>query len=416
MVKKNIIIPAVIGNALEWYDFALYGYYASIISHLFFPVGNNFISLIKTFGVFAAGFLMRPLGAIIFGHFGDRVGRKKMLAASVILMALSTTAMGLLPTHAQIGVWAGILLTVCRLLQGLSGGGEYPGSVVYLVEHAPAQHRGLFGSLSLLGSGIGFLLASMVGALTSSFAVGTAYAETAWRFPFLLGIILGAVGLYLRLCMPETPEFSTLLKSNFVPFKYPLLQVLREKKWAMLQAVCLVFSPLMASYLLFVYLPSYLNLYLNLSLHTALIANSIGWLTVIILYPIVGHLSDRLGRRLILMVGALLMCLLVYPLFLLLQQATFATVVITQIIFAALLALYYAVIPVVLVEMFEVKIRYTAVAFPQNLAAVLGGTAPMVVTFLIHSTGNIAAPSFYLILATVIMLPAIFFWRKNEND
>lgn len=411
---RKILLPTIIGNALEWYDFGLYGYFAAIIASLFFPTGNHFLSLIKTFGVFAAGFLMRPLGAIIFGHFGDRIGRKKMLAYSVIIMAISTTSIGLLPTHAEIGIWAGILLTICRLLQGFSGGGEYPGSVVFLVEHASVEQRGLWGSLSLFGSGMGFLLGSLLSAVILWLFADTKYYDMAWRIPFLLGSVLGVLGLYLRLHMPETPAFIQLEKRGIF-YRFPLMQAFRTQKIAMFKAVFLVFSPLMASYLLFVYLPSYLTLYLNIPLKNTLLTSSVGWLVVILLYPIFGILSDYLGRRLILLAGALTLCLTIYPLFLALQQASFAMVLLVQAAFGFLLAFYYAAVPTVLAEMFDLGSRYSAVAFSQNFAAVLGGTSPIVVTYLIHSSHNIAAPSFYLIFSGLLMLLAILFLEASSK-
>lgn len=286
---------------------------------------------------------------------------------------------------------------------------------MFLVEHAPENKRGLWGSLSLFGSGIGFLLASAIGALTMWLAAGTTYAEMAWRFPFLLGSLLGVIGFYLRMKMPEPAAFAKFLESDEEPHKFPLLYAFRQNKLAMLKAVFLVFSPLMASYLLFVYLPSYLVLYLKLPLDTVLLTNAIGWFFVILLYPIAGILSDHFGRKLILALGTTAMCVLIYPLFLILQHATFTAIVSVQIIFACLLAGYYAAIPTTLAEMFEMKIRYSAVAFPQNIAAVLGGTAPIVVTFLIHYTGNIAAPSFYLIFSGLLMLLAIFSLQENHK-
>lgn len=414
--KTNIILPGIIGNILEWYDFSLYGYFASVIASLFFPTDNATVSLIKTFGIFAVGFLMRPLGAILFGHFGDRLGRKKTLAASVVLMALATVIMGLLPTHAQIGVWAGILLTLCRLLQGLAVGGEFSGSIVYIIEHGAANRRGMYGSLAMFSAFAGLLLGSAVGALIGTLTAGTAYADIAWRLPFIFGIVLGAIGLYLRLRMPETPSFTALLEAGKT-IKHPLLQALREKPLAMLQGTLLVFMPAMGFYLLFVYLSSYLALYLKLPLHTALIINTISMAVIIVVIPFAGYLSDKWGRKPILAIGAFAMCILSYPLFLLLGKGTFSAALTAQIIFALFIAFAYAAVPATLVEMFETKMRYTAMALPYNLSnTIFGGTAPLVATYLIHVTGSIMAPSFYLIFSAIIMLLVILCSRETYKQ
>lgn len=414
--KKNIILPGVVGNILEWYDFSLYGYFAAVIAGQFFPGDSQAAALLKTFGIFAVGFLMRPIGAILFGHFGDRLGRKKTLAASVILMALSTFIMGLLPTHASIGIWAGILLTICRLLQGLAVGGEFSGSFVYLIEHAAPNKRGQSGSWAMFSAFAGLLLGSAMGAIIGGLTAGTAYADIAWRLPFLLGIVLGAIGLYLRLRMPETPLFSELLNANRT-IKHPLLQALREKPLAMLKGTLLVFLPAMGFYLCFVYLSTYLKTYLNMPLHTALIINTISMAVILIVIPYCGYLSDKFGRKPILATGAIAMCVLAYPLFLLLGQGTFAAALITQIVFAVLISLCYAAVPAALVEMFETKMRYTAMSFPYNLSnTIFGGTAPLVATYLIHSSGSIRAPSFYLIFAGIVMLLTILCLKETNKN
>lgn len=402
--QKNTISMVMVGNVLEWYDFSLYGYFASVISGLFFPTDNQTTALIKTFGVFAVGFLMRPIGAILFGHFGDRYGRKKTLATSVILMALATVVMGLLPTHDAIGVWAGILLTICRLLQGLAVGGEFSGSMVYIIEHAPHERRGMYGSLAMFSAFAGLLLGSSVGALVETLAGGTTYESMAWRFPFLFGVVLGAIGLYLRLRLPETSSFIKLQEAGGIT-KYPILDSFREHPIDILKGTLLVFLPAMGFYLCFVYLSSYLFLYLKIPLHTALVINSISMGVILLIIPYIGYLSDKFGRKPILLLGGISVCLFSYPLFILLAKGTFVTVLIAQTTFAILISLCYAAVPATLVEMFPTKIRYTAMSLPYNLSnAIFGGTAPLVATYLIKVTGTILAPSFYLIFSSIVMI------------
>lgn len=412
----KLIVPGIIGNVLEWYDFSLYGYFAPVIAKLFFPTHDKFLSLLATFGVFAIGFLMRPLGAIIFGYYGDRVGRKKTLATAVILMAIPTTLIGFLPTYAQIGVFAGVLLTGCRLLQGLAVGGEFFGSIVYITEHAPDHQRGMYGSWAMFSAFAGLLLGSGVGALIGALLTNEALITWGWRIPFMTGFILGVVGLYLRLRMPETPNFLALVKQQKIVVN-PLRQAFKSARLTMFVAMGLVFLPAMGFYLLFVYLSSYMSTFLKIPLQTALTINTISMVVIIVIIPFIGLLSDKIGRKPVLMLGALGYIFFSYPLFLLLQQATFMSVLLAQSCFAILVCFAYAAIPATLVELVATNIRYTAMSFPYNLAnAVFGGTAPLVATYLIDLTGNPLSPSYYLIFAGIVMFLFVLALRESHRQ
>lgn len=412
-MDKKLLIPGVFGNILEWYDFALYGYFAPIIAHLFFPMHGEFSSLLVTFGVFAVGFFMRPLGAILFGHFGDRIGRKKTLAAGVILMAVPTALIGLLPTYAQIGLTAGILLTLCRLLQGLAIGGEFGGSIIYIIEHAPAHQRGFYGSWAMFSAFTGLLLGSATGALMGLWMPSEALQTWGWRLPFIAGLLLGAIGLYLRLCMPETPFFLKA-ESERRLVKNPLLEACRTCSGKMLIALGLDFLPAMGFYLLFVYLSSYITTYLKVPLETALIANTLSMMVIIAVMPIIGWFSDKFGRKPILTIGAVSYIIFSYPLFLLLQHANFYAVWLAQSCFALIVCFAYATIPATFAELMPTPVRYTAMSLPYNLAnALFGGTAPLMATYLISVTGKLLAPSYYLIFGGIIMLIALIFLKES---
>jgi len=400
---KHILIPGSLGNLLETYDFALYGYFSPLLAKLFFPNHDPFLSLLATFGVFAVGLFFRPVGAIVFSHFGDKLGRKKALLASVILMAVSTTLMGLLPTYAQIGVLAGVLLTICRVVQGLSMGGEFTGSLVYMTEHASEGKRGLYGSWAMCGSFMGLLVGSGVSALLNNFLSPADLQSWGWRLPFLAGILLGVVGFYLRLRMPETPNFKAAVAAQAL-VKNPLRTAIKQAPFSLLTVLGLNFLPAMGFYLLFVYLSSWMKVYLQVPLSVALTINTMSMLVMVILLPLIGLLSDRIGRKPFLLGGALGYIFFSYPLFLLLQQADFASMLLAQTCFAVLTCLIFAPLPAMLIELLPTPIRCSGVSVPFNIGnALFGGTAPFVATYWIHATDNPIAPSFYLMIAGVVM-------------
>ena len=280
---------------------------------------------------------MRPLGAVLFGYFGDRAGRKKTLATAVILMAIPTTLIGLLPTYEHIGILAGILLLICRLLQGLAVGGEFSGSIVYITEHSPINRRGMYGSWAMFSAFAGLLLGSGVSAMMSTLLPPDALTSWGWRIPFIMGLLLGGVGLYLRLRMPETPNFLAMQAKKQIVTN-PVNQAFRFAIKPMILSAGLVFLPAMSFYLLFVYLSSYMTAFLHVSLRTALTINTISMLAIICVIPWIGLLSDKIGRKPILMTGAIGFILFSFPLFLLLQHATFISILLAQISFAILVS------------------------------------------------------------------------------
>jgi MHS family proline/betaine transporter-like MFS transporter len=411
--RKKILISAAIGNMLEIYDFALYGYFAPIISVLFFPHTNKFISLLATFGVFAVGFLMRPLGAILFGYFGDRIGRKKALAGSIILMAIPTTLIGLLPTYHQVGIFSGILLLCCRLLQGLATGGEFTGAIIYMTEHAPNNKRGLQGSWAMVSTFVGFLIGSGLSALFSNILSAESLNLWGWRVLFIMGFALGIVGLYLRLLMPETPSFLAMQTENKI-VKNPIFSAFKEEFKSMIIIVGLNSLPAMSYYLAFVYLSSYFVIYIHVPLHTTLLINTISMLILVAITPCIGLLSDRIGRKPILLTGAFGFLIFSYPLFLLMQLGNFTAILVAQLGLTLLVSCIISVIPATLVELVTPHIRYSTISFPFNLSSALfGGTFPLIATFLIERTGSPLSPSFCLIFMAVIMMVTIFFMKES---
>jgi MHS family proline/betaine transporter-like MFS transporter len=407
-----------VGNVLEWYDFALYGYFAPVLATLFFPGDSALASLLSTFGVFAIGFFARPLGAVLFGHVGDTCSRRTALVWSVMLMAVPTCLLGLLPTHDEIGVAAPLLLILLRLLQGLSVGGEFVGSMAFLVEHAPVGRRGYAGSWSEFSAQVGILLGSGTSALLAATLSHEALYAWGWRVPFLLGVLVALVAVYMRTGIEESPEFERLKKTETVP-RFPLLEVLRHRRAELAQAVGIILLYAASFYLVFVYLITYESRVLAYPLGLAMVSNTLGLAVFAILVPVMGALSDRVGRRAPLLVGAAGLFLLAYPLFTLLERQTFAAILGAQLTFALLVACYAGPMCATVAELFPPQGRYTGLSVAYNLAlALFGGTVPLVATFLIERSGSVLAPGWYLLACAVVSGATVLyavppFWRRE---
>src|SRR5215467_6483423 len=371
--SREAVVAAVIGNALEWYDFAVYGYFVSTISKLFFPSTDPVASTLATYAVFGVGFLMRPVGSILFGIYGDRHGRRKALSAVIFLMAVSTLAIGLLPTYDQVGVLAPILLVVARLIQGLSAGGEWGGSTAYIVEYAPEGQRGFIGSWQQFSVGGGFLLGSLSGTALSFALSPEALMSWGWRVPFLLGIAVGGIGVWLRWRLADTPKYTEIEEHHAVA-KAPLVEAFRQYPRETLTAFGITLHNTVAYYISLIYMTGYLISIGNLPQPTALLmASCVGF------------------------------ALLGYPFFLLGSSGSAGLGFLAQFLMVALLSLYAGSCPATYAELFPTKVRYTALSIGYNLAvAIFGGFAPFIATWLIRETGSPLAPSFYVIAAAVI--------------
>jgi MFS transporter, MHS family, proline/betaine transporter len=393
-----------VGNVLEWYDFALFGVLAPIIASHFFPSADPLAGLINSYAVFAIGFLARPLGGVIFGHIGDRFGRRQALVLSVTLMAVPTALMGLLPTYQEVGVLAPILLTLLRIVQGISTGGEFAGSIVFLVEQAPDHRRGLYGSVANFGAMIGGLLGAAIGWLISEILTPDAMQDWGWRLLFLSGIVVGLFGLWARVGVPDTPVFAELAACEGLPSK-PLRTALRREWRQMATAIGLNWSASVGYYVVFVWFISNVNEIIGLSYRTALGVGTFGLVAGLLATLAVGHLADIVGHKRMLVAGSIATAIFSVPLLMLAATGTLAAVALAQLGLAILAAVFLGTLPAVFVSLHGPALRCTALSVSYNTAlALFGGTAPLIATLLVKVTGWPGAPGLYLVLTALVCL------------
>lgn len=403
---------ASIGNLLEIYDFIAYGIFAVAISKTFFPAGSEFFALVLTFITFASGFLARPFGALILGRYADRVGRKRALSLTLILMALGTLVPAVCPSYASIGIAAPLIVLVGRLLQGFSAGGEVGGSVALLIENATAGRRGLASSFQQMSQGGGTLVVGVVGlGLTTCFSEAQINAG-AWRLAFALGLLIGPVGWYIRRSIPETAAFEKAVKQA----KVPLLPMIQRHRWHLLGGIAV-----MVFWTIATYVTNYFTTYAVRELHLSFLQSFLGQLAygivMIIACPIVGVISDHIGVRKPMLFGAALTAILAHPLFsALAQHPSVGMLILVQVTIAFLLACYAACASSVLASVFPTQFRATGVGLSYALGvALFGGFTPVAVTALIKLTGDKLVIAYYLAIAAIISFIAVWFIASRHT-
>lgn len=413
---RRAVIAGFVGNGLEWYDFALYGTFSAVIGKLFFPLTDPYAQMIATYGVFAAGFLMRPVGAVLFGYLGDKYGRKFSLTLSILLMAIPTACIGFLPTYEKIGMWAPILLTIIRLLQGLSLAGQFSGSIAFVVEHAPVSKRGLIGSTTVMSLCVGMLLGAFVATLFAELLSKEDFESWGWRVPFIIGVVIAFVGVYIRNHTHESPRYQQAKDEGLLSEK-PFADALKNHPLELLRGVGIYMSVTVPFYILTVFMNSYLTNVLHHTQGFALMLNTVCMSLLLFLVPFTGSLSDRIGRKRILTLTAISYLIIAYPVFWMITQPGTLMPLIGILILTVNVAFYIGPTPTVLVELFPTSVRYTGMALSYNLcAAVFGGSAPMVTTYLIKQTGVLTVPAFYIMLCALLSIIAFVGYHDRYRE
>ncbi|MEM8661769.1 MAG: MFS transporter, partial [Pseudomonadota bacterium] len=410
----SLVAAGMIGNLIEWYDFALFGYMATIISQLFFPSDDTTTSLIATYGAFAGGFVMRPVGAVFFGHIGDTIGRKSVMVLSVTLMVIPTILLGLLPTYETWGIWAPICLVVIRMIQGFSVGGEFSGSVTYLVEASRQDRRGLAGSWANCGGGTGFFLGASTPAVLMWLLGEAAVEDYGWRIPFLIGGVIGIIGLFLRRRLPELGLETNKNEKRHIP----LAQVCKEEPQV---AIWMLFFTVFygaAYYIPTVYLPTWQSIYSQLTLETALFIMTLAMVLQTILIPIVGYLTDTvINRRWLVISGFALLGILAYPFFQLAEGGEIWGVSLVYVAACVLIAFMLGTVPTTLVEAFDRGHRLTGYSVCFNIGiAIGGGTAPLLCAALIKYFDFNLAPAIYLSATSLLAAGSLFLIKDRSKE
>jgi MFS transporter, MHS family, proline/betaine transporter len=417
---KRAVSAAALGNAMEWFDFGVYSYLAVTIGKVFFPATNTAAQLIAAFGAFAAAFLIRPVGGLVFGPLGDKIGRQKVLAITMIMMAISTFCIGLIPSYQSIGIAAPILLLIARLVQGFSTGGEYGGAATFIAEYSTDNRRGFMGSFLEFGTLGGYLLGASLVTLMNALFSNEQMLSWGWRIPFFIAAPLGVFGLYVRLKLEETPAFQQHMeKQDALEQNKPrlgLLQLLHKYRTQMLKCIGLVLLFNVSNYMMTSYMPSYLTGILGLSELSSLLLIMVVMFVMMPLTLMSGHWTDKLGRRPVIAAGAIGLIVLAVPCMMLIKSGNMWAVFLGLIILGLIHTCFSGTMPATLPALFATDIRYSALAIGFNLSVSLfGGTTPLLTAWLVDVSHDLLMPGYYLMGAGVIGLITVYTLRETAR-
>lgn len=421
---KKAITAAALGNAMEWFDFGVYGFLAYALGQVFFPSASPSVQMVAALATFSVPFLIRPLGGLVFGMLGDRFGRQKVLSITIVIMALSTFCIGLIPSYATIGIWAPILLLLAKLTQGFSVGGEYSGAAIFVAEYSPDRKRGFMGSWLDFGSIAGFLLGAGTVVLLSSLLGDVQFHDWGWRIPFFLALPLGFIGLYLRHALEETPAFQQHVDNmekeqsdnNLDKPSGISLKEIFTKYWQSLSiCVGLVIVTNVTYYMLLTYMPSYLSHNLHYSTdHGVLIIIAI-MVGMLFVQPLIGLLSDKIGRKPFIIGGSIALFILAYPAFLMITSDIIALIFLGLLILAVILNCFIGVMASILPAIFPTKVRYSALAISFNISVLIAGITPTAAAWLVEESDNLYMPAYYLMVVAIIGIITGFKMKETAN-
>ena len=399
---RRAIISSSIGNALEWFDILIYGAFAVVIAKQFFPTGDDSVSLLLTFATFGVSFFMRPLGAVVLGAYSDRAGRKAALMLSIMLMTVGTAMIAFMPSYASIGLLAPAGIALGKMIQGFSAGGEFGSSTAFLVEHAP-HRRGFFSSWQVASQGISLLLAAIFGAVLNNMLMPEQLASWGWRVPFIFGLLIAPAGIYIRRHLDEAPEF----KESSEKTDAPLRDTFAHQKMRLLIGAGSVIMATVSVYLS-LYIPTYAVKQLGLPAWSSFAAMSVAGLIMFIGSPLVGAMSDKIGRTPFMITSSALYIVLTYPMFVFLTNSPgFLQLLLLQTVIGVLMTMYFASMPALLADIFPVATRGTGMSLAYNIAVtIFGGFAGLIITWLIDFTGNKLSVSYFVIFGAVLSLIA----------
>jgi len=420
---KKAVTAAALGNAMEWFDFGVYGFVAFALGKVFFPDASPAVQTIAALGTFSVPFLVRPLGGVFFGVMGDRFGRQKVLSLTIIIMAISTFCIGLIPSYASIGLWAPILLLLCKLAQGFSVGGEYTGAAVFVAEYAPDRRRGFLGSWLDFGSIAGFVLGAGLVVLLQTILGDATFLEWGWRVPFFIAGPLGLLGLYLRHAAEETPAFTQQLEKmeqedrDAVKEKPTISfrEIFSKYRKALLVCIGMVLVTNITYYMLLTYMPTYLSSSLGYSEDHGVLIIVVVMIGMLFVQPVVGFFSDKIGRKPFLLVGSLGLFVIALPAFHLIGSDNIGLIFLGLLLIAIFLNCMIGVMASTLPALFPTRIRYSALASSFNIAIIIAGLTPTVAAWLVETTGNLMVPAVYLMIASVIGLITSLYLPETAN-